>query len=244
MINEAQLLSLLQSTESFRIEKTTSTDATEKFREAICAFANDMPGSGLPGFLLIGYDDKAKKASGLKVSDDLLEQLASYARDGTILPPPALVTYKITLSSGAGEIAVVEVQPSEMPPVRYQQRICVRTGPRRGYANQSEERIPNERRLAAAKPFDTQPCVGSSLDDLATDLFLSTYRPEAVAPEVIAETIARWSIKWPRYGCLISRVSAQPTPGFSSLPRILCASCLTPTSNLCSSPGRAWQMSQ
>lgn len=187
MITEAELLTLLASTESFRVEKTISTDDTVKFREAICSFANDMPGTGLPGYLLIGYDDKKKAFTLPKVSDELLQQLSSYARDGIILPPPAITAYKITLGTGEGEIAVAEVQPSPFPPVRYNQRICVRTGPRKGYANEAEERILSERRQVALRPFDTQPCLGSQLSDLALDLFTSTYRPQAVATDVISE---------------------------------------------------------
>jgi ATP-dependent DNA helicase RecG len=187
MITEAELLALLASTESFRVEKTISTDDTVKFREAICSFANDMPGTGLPGYLLIGFDDKKKTFTLPKVSDELLQKLSSYARDGAILPPPAITAYKITLSSGLGEIAVAEVQPSPFPPVRFNQRVCVRTGPRKGYANEAEERILSERRQVALRPFDTQPCLGSQLSDLALDLFTSTYRPQAVAADVIEE---------------------------------------------------------
>jgi len=39
--------------------------------------------------------------------------------DGNILPPPAITVYRLSLSSDAGDIAVVEVQPSDLPPVRY-----------------------------------------------------------------------------------------------------------------------------
>jgi ATP-dependent DNA helicase RecG len=187
MLTEAQLLTLLATPESFRVEKTVATSDTDKFREAICSFANDMPGTGLPGYLLIGYDDKKKTYTQPRISDELLQPLSSYARDGAILPPPAITAYKITLSSGQGEIAVVEVQPSPFPPVRYHQRICVRTGPRKGYANEAEERILSERRQVALRPFDTQPGLGSQLSDLALDLFTSTYRPQAIAADVIEE---------------------------------------------------------
>lgn len=94
MIDEPKLLALLADLESFRVERTISTNDTAKFREAICAFANDMPG---------------------------------------------------------------------------------------------QERILVERRRAAVKSFDAQACMGSSLQDLALDLFLSTYRTQAIAAEVIAE---------------------------------------------------------
>jgi len=187
MLTEPELLALMAELESFRVERTISTTDTDKFREAICSFANDMPASRLPGYLLVGVDDKTGQATNFKVTDKFLQQLTSYGSDGTILPPPALVAYKHTLASGAGDIAVVEVQPSHQPPVRYKGRICIRNGPRKGVANEAQERVLIERRIAAAKPFDTQPCIGSTLDDLALDLFLSTYRVLAIAREVLDE---------------------------------------------------------
>ena len=187
MLTEPELLELMADLESFRVERTISTSDTDKFREAICSFANDMPGSRLAGFLLVGVHDKTGQPSGLSVTDELLQQLDSYRTDGQILPPPALATYKIALSSGAGEVAVVEVQPAPFPPVRYKGRTCIRTGPRKGVANEAQERLLTERRVAANKPFDTQPCLGSSLDDLAIDLFLNTYRVQAIARDVLDE---------------------------------------------------------
>ena len=187
MLTEPELLKLMADLESFRAERTISITDTDKFREAICSFANDMPGSGLAGYLLVGVHDKTGKPSGLSVTDVLLRNLDGYQSDGTILPPPALATYKIALSSGEGEVAVVEVQPSPYPPVRYKGRTCIRTGPRKGVANETQERLLTERRVAAIKPFDTQPCLGSSLNDLAIDLFLNTYRVHAIARDVLDE---------------------------------------------------------
>ena len=187
MLTEPELLKLMADLESFRGERTISITDTDKFREAICSFANDMPGSGLAGYLLVGVHDKTGKPSGLSVTDVLLRNLDGYQSDGTILPPPALATYKIALSSGEGEVAVVEVQPSPFPPVRYKGRTCIRTDPRKGVANETQERLLTERRVAAIKPFDTQPCLGSSLNDLAIDLFLNTYRVHAIARDVLDE---------------------------------------------------------
>ena len=187
MIDETQLSTLLADLESFRVERTISTADTAKFSEAICAFANDMPNSGLPGYLLIGADDKTGRPSGLTASDQLLQNLAGLVSAGNILPGPALVAYKVSLSSGAGDIAVVEVRPSDIPPVRYNGRVWIRRGPRRGIANESKERILAERRIAGHVSFDARPCVGSSLADLAVDLFTTGYRPLAVDAEIIAE---------------------------------------------------------
>jgi ATP-dependent DNA helicase RecG len=187
MINEKDLLALMGDVESFRVERTISTTDTRKFSEAVCAFANDMAGACLPGFLLIGVDDKTGDPTGLTVTDKLLQTLAGLSADGNILPPPALVAYKITLSSGGGDVAVVEVQPSEIPPVRYKSVVHIRRGPRKAIANESEERILAERRTAGHVTYDAQPCIGSTLADLALDLFTTGYRPLAVDAEVIAE---------------------------------------------------------
>lgn len=187
MITEPELLKLLGEIESFRVERTISVDKTDKFAQAICAFANDMAASGLPGYLLIGADDKTGTPSGLEVTDQLLQNLTSLASNGNILPAPALVAYRMILSSGLGEIAVVEVQPSTLPPVRYKGQAWIRRGPAKGIANEAEESILIERRTSAAKTFDAQTCVGSTLSDLALDLFTTTYRPQAIDAQTIAE---------------------------------------------------------
>jgi ATP-dependent DNA helicase RecG len=188
MLNESQLLALLADLESFRVERTVSTTDTAKFSQAICAFANDMHNSRRPGFLCIGADDKTGGPSGLKVTDELLRNLAGLTADGNVLPPPAITVYRLTLSSGAGDIVIVEVQPSDLPPVRYKGQAYIRRGPRKGIANDSEESLLIERRTAAALTFDAQPCVGSSLSDLSLDLFTTAYRPLAVDAEIIAES--------------------------------------------------------
>src|ERR1017187_4141473 len=105
MITETELLALLTDLESFRVERTISINDNAKFSQAICAFANDMPGSRLPGFLLIGADDKTGAPSGLQATDELLRNLAGLVSDGNILPPPAIVVYRQTLSGDRGDIA-------------------------------------------------------------------------------------------------------------------------------------------
>ena len=187
MISESDLLQLLGDLESFRVARTVSTDDTGKFNEAVCAFSNDMPASKLPGFLLIGADDKTGKPNGLKATDNLMTQLGGLALDGNILPSPAITVYKISLSSGEGDIVIVEVQPSDLPPVRYKGRTWIRRTAQKAVANQTEEAILTERRTAAARTFDAQPCAGATVSDLALDLFTSTYRPYAIDAETIAE---------------------------------------------------------
>ena len=58
MITKDEIQELLHSTETYRVERTTSTGDMDKFQEAICAFANDLPNSRKKGYLILGaYDD-------------------------------------------------------------------------------------------------------------------------------------------------------------------------------------------
>jgi ATP-dependent DNA helicase RecG len=184
MITLEELSKLLADGEADRIERTTATKDTDKFSEAVAAFANDLPNHRAPGYLLVGVNDDGTP-SGLAVTDQLLQNLGALKSDGNIQPLPSLSVGKFSLPGG--EIAVVEVLPSDLPPVRYKGRVCIRVGPRKGVATQQEERILTERRIAYARSFDALPCLGSSMNALATSLFQTTYLSQAVAPEVIAE---------------------------------------------------------
>ena len=80
-MTKEELQKIIAIDEGFRIELTTSTGNMDKFQEAICAFANDMPGSGKKGYLLIGvYDDG--KISGMKVDDALMKRISGIRSDG------------------------------------------------------------------------------------------------------------------------------------------------------------------
>ncbi len=181
-INEQELLTKMLDLESDSVERTISVDKSEKFAEAICAFANDMPNHRQPGYLIVGVDDNGN-LSGLKVSDMLLKTLGDFRSAGNILPQPALMVSKWVFADG--EVAVVEVHPSDLPPVRFKGRICIRVGPRRAYANEQEERILSERRVALARSFDARPCFETTKDDLALGQF-DVYRQSAVDAETIA----------------------------------------------------------
>jgi ATP-dependent DNA helicase RecG len=183
-MTEQELYDLITDHEADRVELTVSTTNTDKFAEAVCAFANDLPNHRKPGHLIIGIRDNGE-LGGIQVTDELLRNLAALRDDGNIQPLPAIVVEKILTQDG--EVAVVRVEPALLPPVRYKGRICIRNGPRRAYATEHEERILIERRISHAKTFDAQPCLGSQLTDLSQPLFLIDYRQQAVAPEVIAE---------------------------------------------------------
>jgi ATP-dependent DNA helicase RecG len=182
MLTKQELLNLMADIESDRVERTESLDKTDKFGEAICAFANDLPNHRAPGYLLIGVR-KDGTLSGLKVDERLLESLGGFRSDGNILPIPAMTVSKISLNDG--DMAIVEVLPADMPPVRYKQKVKIRIGPRRGDASEQEERILTEKRISHIKHFDGWPCQGSSVADLALGQF-DSYRRNAVDAEVIA----------------------------------------------------------
>ena len=184
MIARDQLLELLSDLESDRVECKESSRNTDKLSEAVTAFANDLPGYQLPGYLVVGVDD-SRNFIGLKVSDELLTSLGGLRSDGNILPLPVINVAKFVFPQG--EVAVVEVLPSKLPPVRYKGRAWIRVGPRRASASEQEERILTERRVSHASTFDAQPCLDATMEDLAVNQFQNSYLNYAVAEEVIRE---------------------------------------------------------
>ena len=184
MLSKEKIFKLINDKESDRIERTISTNDTDKFAEAICAFSNDLANHQKPGYLLIGVQNTTCKLSGLKATDELLKNIAAIRSDGNILPQPAMTVHSYTFDDG--DVIVVEVLPAHFPPVRYKGRIWIRVGPRRGIANEMEERLLTEKRTSNAKTFDERPCVGSTVDDLNINLFKMIYLPKAVSAEVLA----------------------------------------------------------
>lgn len=181
-MDDQELERLLRDTESDRVERKASLADRDKIRQAICAFANDLPGYGQPGVLFIGVQDDGSCA-GLTITDELLRTLADMRSDGNIVPFPALTVQKRVLAGC--EVAVVLVMPSDDPPVRYQGRIWVRVGPRRAVATEQEERLLTEKRRARHLPFDLREVQAATIDDLDLDLFRRVYLPASVAPEIL-----------------------------------------------------------
>ncbi len=184
MLTPEELRELIADHESDRVELTGTTSDTDKFARAICAFANDLPNHRQPGYLLIGVDDE-KRLSGLTVDDPLLRRLAELRSNVNIEPLPVITVQKHTLPEG--DVAVVQVMPSDLPPVRYKGTVWIRTGPSQRRANRQEERLLIERRTVAARAFDARPCHGAKLEDLVRDLFLVSYLPAAVDRAVLEE---------------------------------------------------------
>ncbi len=57
MLTIEELYQFMTDIESDRIERTTSINKTDKFAQAVCAFANDFPRHRRPGYLLLGVND-------------------------------------------------------------------------------------------------------------------------------------------------------------------------------------------
>jgi len=183
MISKIEVQELLQSTETYRVERTISTGDMDKFQEAICAFSNDLPNSRKNGYLIIGaYDDG--KLSGLKVDDALMKKIAAIRSDGNILPLPIMSVERFEFPDG--DLLVAEVSPSLLPPVRYRGRTFVRIGPRRDIATEAEERILLERRTSYMATFDAMPCLGATINDIDVNYIKQDYLPQVIDTEVLA----------------------------------------------------------
>lgn len=183
-LSDQELESLLSDLESDRTERKESFkgDAPEKVRQAVCAYANDLPGHARAGVIFIGARDDGGSA-GLPITDDLLLSLADMRSDGNIQPIPSMSVEKRRLHGA--EMAVITVLPADAPPVRYKGRTYIRTGPRRDIANQQDERILNERRRHRILPFDLQPVTFATLADLNRAVFETEYLPGAFSADVI-----------------------------------------------------------
>ena len=182
---EETLLRIITTGESDRVEFKESLAGSNptKVREAICAFANDLPGYNQPGFIFVGVKDDSTIGT-LAINDELLRQLADMKTDGNIVPPPSLTVGKRTLQGK--EVAVVIVQPSNSPPVRCRGAIHIRIGPRRGIATAQDERLLNEKRRPRDLPFDIQPVPSAGLPDLNLVQFANEYLVQAFSDEVLA----------------------------------------------------------
>ncbi len=182
--SDEELIALLDDLESDRAERKQSFkgDTPVRARQVVCAFANDLPNHDKPGILFIGACDDGSP-SREPITDELLRNLADMKSDGRILPLPVLTVEKRALKGA--EMAVVAVWPSDMPPVKFEGRIWIRTGPRRSIANEQEERILIERRRFKNLPFDIQPVPGALLSDLSMVIFQNEFLPSAFAQDVL-----------------------------------------------------------
>lgn len=182
-----ELADVIRRKEGERLELKSSLNAEsdkEDVREAACAFANDFPNSRKPGLVVIGVRDDLG-ASDVPISEDLFHFLEA-TRDDYRLSPPVICRVFRSRYSGR-EVAVLKVEPSQFPPVRFKGRTCIRIGERRDYASFEEEARLRERVSSGNLPFDMRPCHGSSLADLSASFIQEEYLPRVLPSNLIAE---------------------------------------------------------
>ena len=182
MYSDAELEALMSDLESDLVERKESAADGTKIRRNVCAFANDLPGNGRAGVVLVGVRDDGSCAS-LPIDDDLLKKLANIHGEGDILPLPSMTVQKRVLKGC--EVAVVSVEPAADTPVRYKGRVWVRVGPSVHEGSVEDERLLTERRRAADLPFDLRAVDAAGLDDLDRDFVCDYYLPNAIALEVL-----------------------------------------------------------
>lgn len=96
-----------------------------------------------------------------------------------------MMVYKETFPEG--EVAIIEVQPSEDTPVRYKGVIWIRVGARKAEANTEEERILTEKGQIQSSSFDSCPCREATIGDIDVELFKKEYLPKAVSSATLAK---------------------------------------------------------
>ncbi len=208
-LSDTELTALLDDLESDRVERKRAWagDAPEKARQAVCAFANDLPNHGQPGIVFIGANDDGSAAN-IAVTDQLLQALSDIKTDGKTVPPPTLTVERRVLKDAP--MAIVTVWPADAPPVRYEGRIWIRIGPRRGLASAQDERILNEKRRYRDLHFEAHPIAASSLSDLSRAIFEQEYLPNAVAADVLAANERSFEQRLASCGMVVS--ADEPTP--------------------------------
>ena len=170
-IPDEDLEQLLNGGENFRVERKESLagDSKNAISEAICAFANDLAGAGEPGVVFVGIKDKTNTGSGFQPDENALQTLMAIKTDGRTSPPPSMLVEARNVAGLA--LAVVTVLPSTSPPVRFNGRIHIRAGARRGVASAQDERILNEKRRHLDLPFDVRPVTGLTVEALNLRVF-------------------------------------------------------------------------
>lgn len=184
-LTDEQLMQIIAGGESDRVEfkESLTGEAPRRIREAVCAFANDLPDHCQPGYVLVGVNDRGE-AAGAEVTDDMIRRLADIKTDGNILPPPSMTVEKRTLAGK--QIALITVQVSDSPPVRCYGSIMIRIGSQRVAAAAQDERILNEKRRHRDTPNDLKPIASAGLSDLNLASFEHEYLPQALSEEALA----------------------------------------------------------
>src|SRR6516225_5047969 len=87
-LTDDELEALLLQCESDRTERKRNASDMDRIREAVCAFANDLPDHRAPGVVYVGVEDVGT-CSNLAIDDDLLRASAKFGMTARLrLFPP------------------------------------------------------------------------------------------------------------------------------------------------------------
>lgn len=142
--------------ENDRIAWKESAGERDKILRAVGALANDLGGSGRPGFVILGVDKNGRPV-GVGAPDQRDQQqreIADRLRSSKIQPVPSC---SISVVEHAGQdLIVLEVEPYPVPPIVEVDGIAwVRVGSTTRRANEADLQRLNERRPTRGIPFDT-----------------------------------------------------------------------------------------
>lgn len=166
------------------LEFKESAKDTKGIRQAVCAFANDLPNRG-GGDLLVGVNDRGVAVDGVDTSDSAQLALTDIRDSGKIIDRPSMVVRKACFQGKP--VIHIRVEASAAPPVRLDGTIWVRPGPTTRRATRDDERVLSERRQSRDRPFDARPAYGACVDDLDVSRFRRDVLPDLVSPEVLEE---------------------------------------------------------
>ena len=183
-LTEDELRRMMTDLESENVERTRAFDKADKMGQAICAFANDLSGRGVPGYLLLGVESNGE-LSGKRIDDEHLTSLGGLKTEGNLLPPPAMALDVFHFDQG--DVAVITVFPSAYPPIRYQGQVWVRIGARKALATEEDIHLLEEKRQRNGRRFEERPCHAARMEDMDLELFRTQYLPRAIQSEVIEE---------------------------------------------------------
>lgn len=184
MLTDAELQALFVDKESDRAERKRNANDATKIRQAICAMANDLPDHRRPGVIFVGQENDGS-CTNLTIDERLLETLGGWRGDGQFQPFPLMTVTAKTIQGCS--VAVIEVQPSDNPPVKFEGRVWIRVGPRRAVASPEEERRLVEKRRWRDLPFDAQGVGDAKLSDLDLRRFATEFLPAVVPADVLAQ---------------------------------------------------------
>jgi ATP-dependent DNA helicase RecG len=187
MLSDNDLCALLQQPESNWLErKRNAKNEKDKIHKTICAFANALADSQRQGVILIGIEDDGS-ICGVPNTDLERRQVDEIREGGNIQPLPSLVTRSFIHPSGKALMAII-VQPSYLPPVRYEGKIYVRMSASTRAGNlEDEKQLFDRRRKFASLSFDSEGIPSVELSSLDENYFEQTYLPNVIDREVLRQ---------------------------------------------------------